>query len=175
MDFFSTRYAQLYFQWPFNVVFNKFTSSFLRSLYTIVLNAMGLSTVVSMLLLPLVRSDAPNILPIQIWLPRAIWDFHKHSMWFVYAYEALSMIVIVVVDATADPTISGFMWQTCTQLELIKHRLEQLPRKLRKTFAEGKTSRETLMRIEKENLVQAVLHHNYAIECAFIRFINIIL
>ena len=78
------------------------------------------------------------------------------------------MSVTAMVDASVDTTISGFMLQACTQLELARHRLEQLPRKLRQAVAEGKkTSRETLMRIEKESIVQTVLHHNYAIECVF--------
>ena len=146
----------------------EFTRSLHRRLYTIVLNVMAQATVASMLVLALIRSDKRNVLPIQIWLPHIIWNSHKTNVWFAYAYEAMAMAISVSLNSTVDTTISGLMWQACTQLELARHRLEQLPRRLRQAVAQGKkTSRATLMRIEKENIVQTVLHHNYIIECVF--------
>ena len=82
------------------------------------------------------------------------------------------MVAIVMVNANFDVAINGFMWEACTQFDIARHRLEELPRRLRQAIVDGKTPKEMLMRIERESLELAALHHNHIIECSFIRFFN---
>ena len=141
--------------------------SLLCRIYSIIMCVMGNSTVASMLVLPLLFSDEKG-LPIPVWLPSFIWN----NIWIAYVYETMAMFATVMVNANSDVAISGLMWEACTQFDLARHRLEELPRRLRQAIDDEKTPKEMLMRIEKESVELAAYHHNHIIECSFIRFFN---
>ncbi|XP_031785042.1 odorant receptor 46a [Nasonia vitripennis] len=135
--------------------------------FTIALNIMAQSTLACWLLIPLFQSPELRSLPFQIWLP---YDTRgSRNFWITYAYEIWPMIMGVLVNATVDVVVSGFILQACAQLDILKYRLTRLP-ELVKQAEESNASLVSIRKFERTTLEMASRHHAHIIE--YVRNVN---
>nr|UEN71222.1 olfactory receptor 39 [Gregopimpla kuwanae] len=110
-------------------------------------------------------NDLPNrVLPFKAWIPYNLETFPAFLL--AYFHQTLANIICATVCAANETLVTGLMLQACAQLEILSHRLENLP----KLIEYPKTVEENKKRIGKHNTLELKLfsdcikHHHRIIE-----------
>ena len=66
-------------------------------------------------------------LPFKAWLPYG-YDSFEIGFWFAYFHQRIAHAVAATVNIAFDTLFPGFLMQTCTQIKILKFRLDRLPK-----------------------------------------------
>ncbi|XP_058802895.1 putative odorant receptor 92a isoform X2 [Phymastichus coffea] len=102
----------------------------------------------SFLTTPLSFDVELRVLPYPVLLPYSL--ANPINYWLSYAHQAITAFYLGHIGITSDLIATGFMWQLCGQLEVLKHRLQELP---------GKIAEISQVEVEKQLLKECVHHH----------------
>jgi hypothetical protein len=114
-------------------------------------------------MIPLVQNTSERSLPFKHWVPYDIKVTRNY--WITYVCQSVS-IVAVIFNGSVDSLINGFMIQACAQIDILIHRVHELPYKVMRDLTNELTAKGA-QRIEKQVLGEIVQHHNYIIESVF--------
>ncbi|XP_058802886.1 odorant receptor Or1-like isoform X2 [Phymastichus coffea] len=132
------------------------TDLFIKN-FTIIFNALGQATLFCFMITPLLQDKSTRNLPFRMWLPYDLRD--DWSYWITYVFEVVPLVVGVLLNVTTDVIVSGFVLQACTQLDLLRCRLDEFPDLVERAILSGQTTQY----IERKLLQQAVIHHDFII------------
>ncbi|XP_051175109.1 putative odorant receptor 92a [Leptopilina boulardi] len=76
------------------------------------------------IILSLVSKDIQNSLPMKTWIPYNIDS--KFNFWMTYLHQTTVMMIMVNSQVALDGLAIGMMQQICGQLDIIRHRLNQI-------------------------------------------------
>ncbi|XP_025262357.1 putative odorant receptor 71a [Camponotus floridanus] len=97
-------------------------------------------------------------LPLSDWVP---YDISSTAVfWATVLHQTIGLIVCANASVAHETLISGFMIQTCAQLDILCHRARMLPNLLRKAQKSG-ISKEDLKAREQWLVRELIHHHRY--------------
>ncbi|XP_050451475.1 odorant receptor 67a-like [Cataglyphis hispanica] len=102
-------------------------------------------------------------LPLSDWVP---YDISSTTVyWATVLHQTIGLMVCANASVAHETLISGFMIQTCAQLDILCHRAHMLPNLLRKA-QKSSTSKEDLKAREQWLVRELVHHHRYVYRLA---------
>lgn len=69
-------------------------------------------------------------LPVRVWLP---WSYESSPIlfWLWYSYQVImTMFLSPIISIASETLIASLMMQVCSQLEILKHRISEIPNSL---------------------------------------------
>lgn len=97
-------------------------------------------------------------LPLSDWVPYNISSTPVY--WATVLHQTIGLMVCANASVAHETLISGFMIQTCAQLDILCHRARTLPDSLQK-IRTCSTSRKDLKAREQQLVRELVHHHRY--------------
>lgn len=97
-------------------------------------------------------------LPLSDWVPYNISS--TSVFWASILHQTIGLMVCANASVAHETLISGFMIQTCAQLDILCHRARTLPDSLREARIRS-TSKEDLKACERRLFHDLVHHHRY--------------
>ncbi|KAL6258340.1 hypothetical protein P5V15_010425 [Pogonomyrmex californicus] len=108
-------------------------------------------------------SISTRTLTLAQWVPYDISsDF---AFWATTLHQAIALIVCANASVAHETLISGFMIQTCAQLDILCHRARTLPDMLRE-IRKHCTSKEEIKAKERQLIREFIYHHRYVYRLA---------
>ncbi|XP_014483286.1 PREDICTED: odorant receptor 94a-like [Dinoponera quadriceps] len=107
-----------------------------------------------------------HTLPLSDWVP---YDTTSTAVyWATVLHQTIGLMVCANASVAHETLISGFMIQTCAQLDILCHRARMLPDSLRKEAEKwrGNVSKEDLKAHERRVIREFVHHHRYVYRLA---------
>lgn len=97
-------------------------------------------------------------LPLSDWVP---YDISSSTIfWITVLHQTFGLMVCANASVAHETLISGFMIQTCAQLDILNHRARTLPEMLRET-RRNSISKENSKALERQLVRELVHHHRY--------------
>lgn len=97
-------------------------------------------------------------LPLSDWVPYDISS--TTAFWATMLHQTIGLMVCANASVAHETLISGFMIQTCAQLDILCHRARMLPDSLRDA-QKGGISKEGFKVRERQLVRELVHHHRY--------------
>lgn len=113
-------------------------------------------TMISKIAGPLVKHQENRTLPVVVWLPYEIES--NLSYWLSYAQQATGILLLGTCLIGSSFLMNGFVYQICSQLEILGSRLHRLPQTIERLESLNKPYH-LIRHYETAVIGQSVEHH----------------